>query len=182
MIDPAKFEAMVRENGPRIYTLAVQLSGNVVDGQDLAQETFIKAYEKWDQFRGDAQPISWLYRICLNLWKNRVRYEKRRSFWKHFSLHRGRNNSDDERPPLEIPAAEELPGTEIERAQEQQLIYRALAQMDAEDRGILTFRDVENRSYEEIAALLQIPLGTVRSRLARSREKLRQFVAQQRIA
>ena len=59
----------MRANGPKIYTLAVRLTGNVSDGQDLAQETFVKAYEHWDHFRGEADAGTWLYRICVNGWK-----------------------------------------------------------------------------------------------------------------
>src|SRR5258708_32998459 len=86
MSDLNDFEPMMRANGPRIYTLAARLTGNLTDGQDLAQETFVKAYERWEGFRSESDVSTWLYRICVNCWKNWVRYERRRSFWKHFSL------------------------------------------------------------------------------------------------
>jgi RNA polymerase sigma factor (sigma-70 family) len=90
------FEAMMRANGPKIYTLALRLSGREADAQDIAQEAFIKAFEHWDDFRGEADAATWLYRICVNCWKNRVRYERRRSFWKHFSLDGGGDRADED--------------------------------------------------------------------------------------
>jgi len=97
-----EFEQVMRENGPLIYTLAVRLTGNSADGQDLAQETFVKAYENFSQFRGESEAGTWLYRICVNLWKNRVRYEKRRFFWRHFSL----GSRDGDSPPAPAHVAQ----------------------------------------------------------------------------
>jgi RNA polymerase sigma-70 factor, ECF subfamily len=162
---------MMRDTGPRVYTLAVRLAGNVSDGQDLAQETYLKAYKSWASFRGESQAETWLYRICVNCWKNRVRYEKRRSFWKHFSL--SASSSEDETPARELAATEPPLDHALESGDERGLLHRALGKLDKEERAILVFRDMEDRSYEEISAILELPLGTVKSRLARSREKLR---------
>ena len=163
------FEAVMRANGPKIYTLAIRLSGNLADGQDLAQETFVKAYKHWDKFRAESDAGTWLYRICVNCWKNRVRYERRRSFWKHFSLDVRRDEDDD---PREL-AAHDLPLDQpLEVREQQAAVQTALAKLKPDDRAILVMREMEDRSYEEIAELLEIPIGTVRSRLARAREKL----------
>src|SRR5689334_18480971 len=83
------FEALMRREGPRLYTLAVRLSGNAVDGQDLAAETFIQAYKSFASFRGEAAFGTWVHRICVNQWKNRLRARKRRFFWNHVSLGSG---------------------------------------------------------------------------------------------
>lgn len=168
---PMDFEEFMRENGPMVYTLAVRLTGNVADGHDLAQDTFIKAYQHFREFRGDSSPSTWLYRICVNAWKNRVRYEKRRHFWKHFSL-----SSKDGEPASEIAASEPGLGSTLENADSQSLVQNALKQLDSEDRAILVLRDMEDRSYEDIADILGVPMGTVKSRLARSRERLRQIL------
>ena len=164
----------MRANGPKIYTLAARLSGNVTDGQDLAQETFVKAYEHWEKFRGDADVSTWLYRICVNCWKNRVRYERRRSFWKHFSLDARDGDNDD--PVRELPSGEAPVDQPLEKGQEMQALHAALGRLKAEDRAILALFEMEERSYEEIAAMLGIPIGTVRSRLSRSRDKLRELL------
>jgi RNA polymerase sigma-70 factor (ECF subfamily) len=169
---------MMRANGPQIYTLAVRLTGNLADGQDLAQETFVKAYEYRSSFRGEAEASTWLYRICMNQWKNRVRYERRRAFWKHFSIDARAEENDE--PVYEIPAPDPPLDSSLVKQQEQAALQSALAQLKAEDRAILVLREMEDRSYEEIAALLSIRLGTVRSRLARAREKLtREFEKRQ---
>lgn len=168
------FEQMMRANGPKIYTLTARLTGNLTDGQDLAQETFIKAYEHWWDFRGESEVSTWLYRICINCWKNRVRYERRRSFWKHFSLDAGDGDRDE--PKSEIPSGEAPVDQPVEKAQEMQALHQALGQMKAEDRAILVLYEMEERSYEEIGELLGVPIGTVRSRLSRSRDKLRELL------
>jgi len=168
------FEDMMRANGPRIYTLAARLTGNVTDGQDLAQETFVNAYKHWEKFRGEADVATWLYRICVNCWKNRVRYEKRRAFWKHFSLDARDGDSDE--PVRELPSGEAPIGQTLEKTQELATLHAALARMKPEDREVLVLYEMEDRSYEEIAQLLEVPIGTVRSRLARSRDKLRELL------
>jgi RNA polymerase sigma-70 factor (ECF subfamily) len=168
------FEALMRHTGPMIYTLAARLAGNTADGQDLAQETFVKAYEHWERFRGESDPGTWLYRICVNLWKNRVRYEKRRFFWRHFSID---GSGSEEEPLREIPAAEPPAGTQVEHHDLHIQVQEALATLSPQDRALLVMCDMDDKSYEEIAELLEVPLGTVKSRIARSRERLRQILA-----
>ncbi len=167
------FESMMRENGPRVYSLAVRLTGNLADGQDLAQDTFLRAYKSWENFRGDSDSATWLYRVCVNTWKNRVRYESRRSFWKHFSL--DGNRREDEQAP-ELPSHEAPLDRTLETTDRQTQLRTALAQLEPQERAIVVLRDIEERSYEEIAALLEVPVGTVKSRLARSRDKLRDLL------
>jgi len=174
MKNNADFEAMMRANGPRIYTLAARLTGNLTDGQDLAQETFVNAYKYWDSFKGDSEVSTWLYRICVNAWKNRVRYEKRRAFWKHFSL--DARDGDDNESVRELPSPDASAGEVIEKTQEIQALHAVLSRMKPEDRDVLVLYEMEERSYEEIAQLLDVPIGTVRSRLARSRDKLRDML------
>src|ERR1017187_6080082 len=135
------FEAVMRANGPKIYTLAVRLAGNLSDGQDLAQETFVKAYEHWEKFRGEAEVSTWLYRICVNQWKNRVRYEKRRAFWKHFSL--GVRNDDEDAPVREIPSGEPGPDEPLERREQLAALHRALSRLKPDDRAILVLYEME---------------------------------------
>jgi RNA polymerase sigma-70 factor (ECF subfamily) len=174
MSHPDDFEQMMRANGPKIYTLSARLAGNLTDGQDLAQETFLKAYEHWGDFRNESEVSTWLYRICINCWKNRMRYESRRSFWKHFSL--DARDGDSDKPVREIPSGEAPVDQPVEKAQEMQALHRALGQMKMEDRTILVLFEMEERTYEEISELLEIPVGTVRSRLSRSRDKLRELL------
>ena len=167
------FAFLMREKGPMVYTLAFRLTGNPADGQDLAQETFVKAFENMSRFRADSSVGTWLYRICVNLWKNRVRHEKRRFFWRHFSLEA---RDGDELSAVEREAPDPPSGTDLETTDRQALVQKALSQLEPEERAILVMRDMDDKAYEEISALLGVPLGTVKSRIARSRERLRQLL------
>jgi len=156
-----------------VYNLALRLSGNAADAQDISQDAFIRAIRGLANFRDGSAAGTWLYRITMNVWKNRVRSEKRRSFWKTFSLDRG-GDEEAGRPALQL-ASPELPADAVmEKENEKEVLEKALASLDPEDRAILVLREIEGRSYEEIAGIAEIPLGTVKSRISRSREALRQ--------
>ena len=165
------FEPLFRKHGPKIYALAVRLCGNIADGEDLAQETFIAAFRRIGQFRGEADFGSWAYRICVNLWKNRVRYEKRRSFWKHISIFARRD--DEESPPLQLQDPKDVTEAPAESAEKQKMVQEALGKLEPHERAILVLREMEDKSYEEIAVFLDLPLGTVKSRMARARESMK---------
>lgn len=179
---PEDFVELVRRHSPKIYGLALRLCGNPVDGEDLAQETFIAAYRRLDQFRGDADFGSWAYRICVNLWKNRVRYEKRRAFWKHVPFFGGGRDDDDPKP-LDIADPRDVTDAPAEAAERRKWVRDAIAQLAPEERAALVLREMEDKSYEEIAELLDLPLGTVKSRIARARQavkaKLAPFLGEQ---
>lgn len=158
--------------------MAVRLCGNTTDGDDLAQETFITAYRRFGQFRGEADFGSWVYRICVNLWKNRVRYEKRRFFWKHISIFAGPPSDEDDDPlPMELADPNDQTDAPAEIADRNRLIQTALASLPPHERAALVLREMEDKSYEEIADLLDLPLGTVKSRMARARTALKAKLA-----
>jgi RNA polymerase sigma-70 factor (ECF subfamily) len=170
------FEPLFRRHGARIYALSVRLCGNATDGDDLAQETFITAYRRIGQFRGEADFGSWVYRICVNLWKNRVRYEKRRSFWKHISIFgddkgRRRSPSHGNRRP-------QRQNRRPRRNRRTQRLVQSPWRNWIPTNGRPWFlREMEDKSYEEIADLLDLPLGTVKSRIARARATLKERLA-----
>ncbi len=162
------FEAVMRANGPKIYTLAVGLSGgNLAEGQDLAQDTFVKAFKHYSEFRGDAQVSTWLYRICVNLWKDRVRRNQRRARRGWLAIQVPEWPEQPE-PAMQEPALDRS----LERSEEQNRLQAALSQLEPEERALLLWKDMERCSYEEIGKFLTIPVGTVKSRLARARMKL----------
>jgi RNA polymerase sigma-70 factor (ECF subfamily) len=172
-LEERDFEPLFRQNGAKIHALAVRLCGNATDGEDLAQETFLTAYRRIGQFRGEAEFGSWVYRICVNLWKNRVRYEKRRSFWKHVSIFGGDKGEDDP-APLQIPDPKDVTEAPAEADERRRLVREAMAKLDPHERAALVLREVEDKSYEEIADLLDLPLGTVKSRIARARQSMKE--------
>lgn len=175
-ISAEDFEPLLRQHGARIHALSVRLCGNPTDGEDLAQETFLTAYRRIGQFRGEADFGSWVYRICVNLWKNRVRYEKRRSFWKHISIF-GDDKGEDDPRPMEISDPKDRTDAPAETAERQRLVQNAMAELDPHERAALALREMEDKSYEEIADLLDLPLGTVKSRIARARAALKERLA-----
>lgn len=166
-----RFDGLMRKHGPMIYTLSARLMGNAVDGQDLAQQTFVKAFEKLEQFRGDADVGTWFYRICVNEWKNRVRYEKRRFF--KFHLPWFSTDAKEDAKAREIAAKDAAVGASLEWMDRQTAVKEALSELNPEDRMIIVLRDMDEKSYEEIGELLDIPVGTVKSRLSRARERIR---------
>ena len=162
---------LFEKHAAMVYNLALRLSGNAADAQDIAQDAFVKALRGLAGLREEAFSGTWLYRITVNVWKNRVRSEKRRQFWKTFSLDAG--DPEGEKAPQPVspePAADAA----LEGAEEKAALERALAALDPEDRAILLLREIESRSYEEIAGILELQLGTVKSRISRAREALRQ--------
>ena len=109
----------------------------------------------------------------LNTWKNRVRAEKSRGFWKTISFGAFGGDKDDDQPDFE-PAGKDAPlDTELEKEGTAAVVQKALLQLDTDDRAIVVLREIEERSYGEIGAMLGLPEGTVKSRLFRARAKLK---------
>ncbi|HNQ35756.1 MAG TPA: sigma-70 family RNA polymerase sigma factor [bacterium] len=161
------FEELVNQEGKKVYNLAYRLCGNREEARDLAQETFARACENFGRFRGRSRVFTYLYRITYNLWCNRIRHRSRHP---SFSL----TPDDPERRPWEPADPAPAPDRALEAEERLELARRCLEQLEPADRLIIVLREVEDRSYEEIAAVLNCRLGTVKSRLARARESLRE--------
>ena len=156
-----------------VFNLAFRLTGNRSDAEDLAQDALIRALKALPNFRGDSQLSTWVYRITVNAWKNRVRAEKSRGFWKTISFGAFGGDKDDDEPDFE-PAAKDAPlDTELEKEGTAAVVQNALLQLDADDRAIVILREIEERSYGEIGEVLGLAEGTVKSRLFRARAKLK---------
>jgi RNA polymerase sigma-70 factor (ECF subfamily) len=171
--DPQAFAIMVRRHQHQVYGLALRMLGNPAEAEDLAQEVFISVFKAIDRFRSESRFSTWLYRIATNHAHNRAEYLHRR--------HYGRQDSIDdlvEREP-DRPLGEpgprpdrELEGQELER-----IVQEGLAQIDPDHREVLILRDIEHLSDEEIAEVLGVAEGTVKSRLFRARYALKQRIA-----
>ena len=170
--DPDAVDQMVRAELPRIYNLCIRLSRNPTDADDLSQETFVHAVRALSSFKGEALLSTWLYRIAVNVWKNRVRYESRRQKTRHVSLSQARSLEPDSEP-LDIPGADRPPEEWAALTDDHRLLLEAMDELEQDDRAVLTLRDIEDRPYEEIAKILSMNLGTLKSRISRAREKLR---------
>ncbi|MBI5209990.1 MAG: sigma-70 family RNA polymerase sigma factor [Elusimicrobia bacterium] len=167
---PDENEFLAR-NAALVYNLSLRLVGNPTDAEDLAQDALLRALKALPGFRGDSSLSTWVYRITVNTWKNRVRSEKRRGFWKTVSLNLFTGEDADEEPSFK---ADDPPlDAGLETGEKGTMVQKGLMELDEESRAVIVLRDIEERSYQEIAAILRIPEGTVKSRLSRARESLR---------
>lgn len=168
----AAFEELVIRYEQKVFQLAYRLSGNADDASDLAQESFIKVYRYLGQWKGQAAFSTWLYRIVTNTFLDDVRKRKRRPLVA-ISL-------DATIPTEEGEVVREFPSTDADPEQEylqrelQQVVQTALAELAPEYRVVLTLRDIQGHTYEEIAQITKLNLGTVKSRISRGRTALRE--------
>ena len=138
--------------------------------EDIAQETFIRAYRALAQFRGEAQFYTWLYRIAINTAKKALMDLKRNPT---VSENAYKSGDDDETSPLENElTSAETPDAVLASKEIAQIINDAMDALPEELRRAITLREIEGLSYEEIAAAMECPVGTVRSRIFRAREAI----------
>ncbi len=136
--------------------------------EDVAQETFIKAYRALPQFRGEAAFYTWLYRIAVNTAKNHLA-----SRHKHLPTVSGQAVNDDDEPDERLVAADHsTPESELISKQAAIAVNQAVDALPEELRQAITLREIEGMSYEEIAETMGCPIGTVRSRIFRAREAI----------
>jgi RNA polymerase sigma-70 factor (ECF subfamily) len=164
--DTQAFEALVIANEKKVYNLAIKMTGNVEDAQDITQEVFIKAYRQLANFRGESKFSVWIYRMTYNLAIDFIRQRTRSA--KTIQL----TYQDDESAPLEIPSPEALPEDHIIREELRRNIDACIETLSEDHRAVFTMREVAGLSYAEIAESLHVSEGTVKSRLARARQNL----------
>jgi RNA polymerase sigma-70 factor (ECF subfamily) len=163
---PAAFGELVRRYQDRLYNTVYRLVDNAEDAQDVVQDAFLSAYQSLDRFKGDAQFFTWLYRIAVN-----SAISLKRKHRVALSIHAGPASSGGHEP---LDSSElSKPGLALERAEQEQRIQEALNRLSPEHRTVLILKDMEDQKYEAIAAILEVPIGTVRSRLHRARLELR---------
>lgn len=163
-------------NAALVFNLSLRLTGNKSDAEDLAQDVLIRALRALPRFRGESKASTWVYRITVNTWKNRVRSEKRRAFWKTVTLGYYGQDEDGEDVVRDVKADEPALDAELEKTEKSGQVQKALLQLDEDDRAIVVLREVEERSYGDIGELLDLPQGTVKSRLFRARAKLKELL------
>jgi len=163
----------------RLYNAVLRLVGDREEARELTQEAFMRGLMKIDSFRGDASPYTWLFRIAVNLAISHLRKVNR---FRVFSLDRpagkgGRYSDDDQASSLVDRVAREradnAPPQKMEGRERDQAVLSALGRLDAEYRAVLVMRDIEGFDYQQMADILGLPLGTLKSRLFRARMALR---------
>ncbi len=160
------FGQLVERYQHRLYHGLLHALGSAEDAQDIAQEAFVHAFEKLASFKGEAAFYSWLFRIALNASVSARRKTRRMAA----SVETRRDESGLE-PTDENPASE--PSYAMDVSDRQRLVRQALAELSEEFRTALVLKEMDGMSYEEIAEVIEVPLGTVRSRIHRARLELR---------
>ena len=159
--DPAAFESLVIAHQHRVFGVALRMLGNRADAEEAAQEVFLRVHRAIPGFRGDAKLSTWLYAIAARLCLSRLGEAHRR-------LVRA-----DEAALARVPDPEADPARHLEEDEREAALRRAITELSDDRRMVVVLRDLEGLPYEEIAEILGLELGTVRSRLHRARLDLK---------
>jgi RNA polymerase sigma-70 factor (ECF subfamily) len=166
--DPRAFEELVITHQHRVFGVALRMLRNRAEAEEVAQEVFLRVHRSIDDFRGEARLSTWLYAIASRLCLNRLAASERR-------LAR-----EGEETLGRLASGDDDPADTLERSELEMALQRAIGELPDDRRLVVVLRDLEGLSYEEIAAALDVPLNTVRSRLHRARmdlkEKLERFL------
>ena len=171
--DEEAFTELVRTYQHKVFNVVYRIVGNRAESEEVSQEVFVAIFKHIDGFRGDSKLSTWIYRIATNHARNRVKYLARRSQKAHQNFEDTPENKDND-APLSARIAdphEEAVGNEL-----QEIIRDGLASLNEMHRTIVVLRDVEGMSYAEIAVIVELPEGTVKSRLFRARVALKEYV------
>ena len=169
--DQRAYELLVLKYQRRIERLIGRMVRDTDLVQDIAQETFLRAYRALHQFRGDAQFYTWLYRIAVNTAKKALLDMKRDPTVSESSLQSSDDEDETSRPRNE-PINEETPETVLAAQEIAAAVNAAMDALPEDLRQAVTLREIEGLSYEEIATAMGCPIGTVRSRIFRAREAI----------
>jgi RNA polymerase sigma-70 factor (ECF subfamily) len=176
--DERAFNELVEAYSPRVYRLVARMLGRREDAEDMAQEVFVQVFKGIGQFRGDSKLGTWIYRVAINLCKNRSKYLSRRQDDKQDAL-----DAVADRQPLHqakgVTSGQiNRPDHLVEGMQMEAIMRKCIAELDPDFREALVLRDVEDLSYEEIIEITGVAEGTVKSRIHRARALLKHRVAQ----
>lgn len=158
------FGVLIRRHQDRLYNGMVHVLRSEVEAEDVVQDAFVSAYTKLDTFKGNSAFFTWLYRIAYNAAITRIRRRK-----PTVSL-----EGKDSTLRLDFPDQGPAPGDRIEQDEQSVQLNLAMERLSEEHRSILVLREMEGMEYEAISEILDLPIGTVRSRLHRARGQLKE--------
>jgi RNA polymerase sigma-70 factor (ECF subfamily) len=171
------FTQLVRKYQDRVYNVCRRVCGHADDAQDLTQEAFLKAFESIANFQGKSAFFTWIFRIAVNL---SLSYQRKRNVRFTVSLE-ATSDQDDTRTGGPAASVSDNrwpdPAGETAAAETRRQVAAALLGLDEEHRAVLVLRDVEGLDYQAIADVLELPVGTVKSRIFRGRLALRERLA-----
>jgi RNA polymerase sigma-70 factor (ECF subfamily) len=160
------FETLIRRHEKTIFNLIYRMLGDYDEAAEISQETFLSAYRAIGNFRGEANFSTWLYRIALNHATTRR---------KTLSTRQQRNIPIENTEPISDPHAG--PAESMEKKEIRDRVQQALNSLEPDDAAVILLRDLQDVSYEEVSRVLEIPVGTVKSRLHRARQSLKSKLA-----
>jgi RNA polymerase sigma-70 factor (ECF subfamily) len=161
--DRSAFSLLVQRYQDRLFAAMLQVTGSSEEAEDVVQDAFVRAFLKLDTFQNNSQFFTWLYRIAFNSALSRIRRRRGTT-----SLDQARETVGEE--PVDSIGA---PDERMLRDERVRMVQAALQRLSEDHRAILVLREMEDYAYEDIAEILQISIGTVRSRLSRARSQLR---------
>ncbi len=172
------FEEVVERYHGKVFQLIYRYTGDYEESCDLTQDTFVRAYRAWREFRGDSQIYTWLYRIALNLCHNNRKKGDRRKRVEGPSLDTPLYDEDDKKNAgLDVADIRPIPSRSIENDELRHHLHQALTSLPDNYRTVIVLRDIEGLSYEEIAIVTDSTLEAIKSRLFRARATLRDLLS-----
>ncbi len=163
----------------RVYHQCLRMLGNADDAAEVAQDALMKAVQHVDSFKGDSRFGTWLFRIAMNVGISRLRRQKVRRAASLESAGSAGGNDHDQASPLKTMIAQDReppPGQGVEQAEQVELLTACLDHLEANLKAVILLRDLQGMDYQEIAEVMGVPVGTVKSRLFRARVALREAV------
>ena len=165
------FEAMVLKYQPKLMSTLINYTKSRDHAEELCQKTFIRVWQKIESFRGDSALFTWIYRIGINLAKN----DFASSFSKSSKITDSLDHNENEYPQHLSPE------TELIAIESENKIMEFIHTLDTETKTAFSLREIDGRTYDEIAQILKCPIGTVRSRIFRARQLILEFMNQENI-
>ncbi len=170
--DVDAFEGLVRKYEKKMFNISYRMIGDYNEASEVVQDAFVSVYKNIKGFKGKSRFSTWLYTIVINLSKNRLKQIRTRSYREQFSLD-DPVDTDDGRIMAE-PVSTDLSVLEkLEKREIGQKVQTCINSLDSEFREVIVLRDIQGFSYEEVGDMLKIAEGTVKSRLHRAREAIR---------
>ncbi len=183
--EDAAYDELVRVYHASIFHVAYRMLGDSAEASDVVQEIFLKVFRNIGGFKGEAALKTWIFRIALSEILNRLRWWRRRYRFATVSLDDHPATNGNGRNGRYVADSKPTPEEVLESKEQETAIQRALSKLSSDHRSIIVLRDIEGFSYSEIADVLGISIGTVKSRIARARgdlkKSLMQYLSVQRV-
>ena len=172
--DESAFNALVERYSGKAYQIAYGVLANREDAEEVAEDVFVRIHRALPKFRGDSEFTTWMYRIAMNLARNKYRWNKSRESRAHVSIDAPLEGQDgDEERRLELPDTRITPDRDAAYKELSARLQKELESIPEVYRQALVMKNMDDMSYEDIAAAMNCKMGTVKSRISRAREELR---------